>query len=164
MLEGSVMEVVKWWIYLILLFFALALFMFFFQTNQTNRFEGYVNTQIERYAGLTPQAVANIKMESENYYGGRYRVVLDEEKTQTNVDYTATAETEDPLNVTYEVDGEDVEMEVYNTVMDQPLQFGDVVAYDVVATYPIMFGWMDPIDITTSGEAIIQVRGSAGIE
>lgn len=144
MLEGSIMEIVKWWIYLILLFFALALFMFFFQTGQTNRFEGYVNTQIERYAGLTPQAVANIKMESTNYYSGRYTVVVDEENTSSDVTYS----TDD--------DG--------FSVMDEPLAFGDVVAYDVEATYPILFGWIDPIDITTSGEAIIQVRGSAGSE
>lgn len=136
------MEIVKWWVYLILLFFAIALFMFFFQAGQTSRFEGYVDTQIERYAGLTPQAVANIKEESANYYDGRYVVLIDEDHTSSEVTYSTDS------------DG-------YN-VMKEPLAFGDVVAYEVQATYPILFNWINPIEISTSGQAIIQVRGSAG--
>ena len=144
MLEGSIMEFVKWFVYLFLLFFALAIFMFFFEVSQTNRFEGYVNTQIERHAGLTPEAVSNIKMENENYYNGRYTVSIDPDGTTSDVTFTN--------------DGDGY------SVMNHELAYGDSVAYDVKARYEILFDWIDPIDMTTSGQAIIQVRGSAGGE
>lgn len=142
MLDNSVMEVVKWFIYLVMLFFALALFLFFFETGQTTRFEGFVNTQIERHAGLTPEAVENIKEENENYYRGRYTVRIDEAGTSADVTYAS------------DEDGYDV--------LDEPMQYGDVLAYEVDAEYPILFSWVDPISMTTSGEAIVQVRGAAG--
>ena len=116
--------------------------MFFFDASQTSRFEGYVNSQIERYAGLTPTAVENIKIENTNYYRGRYVVTIDEEATSAEVTYTQDA------------DG--------YSVLDNPMAYGDVLAYTVDAEYPILFSWIDPIPMTTEGQAIVQVRGSAG--
>lgn len=148
MLEGSVMEVVKWFTYLMMFFTAVAAFIFFYQVGQTNRFEGYIDTQIERHGGLTPEAVANIEAENENYYNGRYIV----------------------QGYTYE-DGQLVQPEQHSsfedaehTVMEQSLAYGDVVEYDVHAEYPILFDWVDPIEITTSGQAVVQVRGTAGTD
>lgn len=147
MLEGSVMEVVKWFTYLMMFFSAIAAFIFFYQVGQTNRFEGFVDTQIERYGGLTPEAVANIEAENENYYNGRYVVhgyVYNDEGELTQPEQNEAFQEAD------------------HTVMSEPLAYGDVVEYDVHAKYPILFDWVDPIEITTSGQAVVQVRGSAG--
>lgn len=134
MLDGSIMEFIKWWIYLILMFGALALFMFFFQVGQTNRFDSFVSSQIEREAGLTPAAKAAIKLENEQYYGGRYTVVLD-----------TTAPTKPDANGLFR----------YGDVVKYQING----AYEIMFTNIFPIG---PVDMQTDGQATVQVRGNAG--
>lgn len=141
MLEGSVMEIIKWVTFIALILMALALFLFFYQVGQTNRFESYVVTQVERHAGLTDEAVANIKQENETFYNGRYVVTVDDESVP------------DDITVTTDEDG--------YSVMSEPMDFGQAVAFDVEGSYPILFGFIDPVYITTADEAVVQVRGGA---
>lgn len=160
-MEGSIMEFVKWFLYLLLMFMALALFMFFFQVGQTNRFEGFVTSQIERHGGLTPQAVENIEIENQNYYDGRYTVSIDEAGTSADVTY-AQQDAADKYTEAGELSSDYIHEYGAHSVMNETLAYGDVLSYNVRAEYPILFGWSDPIAMTTSGQAIVQIRGSAG--
>lgn len=95
MQEQSTMEVIRWYISILFVFAILVFFIFFYQMSETNRFQSYVNTQIERYAGLTPQAVENIEVYSEQNFGGRYSIASDDMGVEQNygdvVDYRVDA-------------------------------------------------------------------------
>ena len=154
MTEGGIGELIKWWVYLLLIFGALALFMFFYQVGQTNRFASFVAAEIERggvqvvgnvlttenedgtqetytiqQLGFTPEAENRIREENEKYYNGRYDVTL-----------------------TNEVEGDTV------------LAYGDLVDFEVTGDYDIMFDWFSAPILKTEDVAIIQVRmaGSDG--
>src|SRR5699024_5335250 len=150
MTEGGISELIKWWIYLLLVFGALALFMFFYQVGQTNRFASFVAAEIERGGvqvvgnlvtteddesfivqelGFTPEAENRIRQENESYYNGRYDVTL-----------------------TNEVEPDTV------------LGYGDLVDFEVTGDYEIMFDWFSAPILKTEDKAIIQVRmaGSDG--
>lgn len=64
------------WITLIIFFTIVLLLIsvgtFIFEFNATNSFKQYVNYQIEREGGLTPEALSIIETENNAYYGGRY--------------------------------------------------------------------------------------------
>lgn len=68
------MEIVKWFIGLMLLMMLLSATIFFIQVGGVNSFKQQVNYQIERKGGLTQEAISNINEYSENYYGGRFTV------------------------------------------------------------------------------------------
>lgn len=154
MTEGGIAELIKWWIYLLLVFGALALFMFFYQVGQTNRFASFVAAEIERggvqvvgnvvttededgvdstytvqQLGFTPEAENRIRQENESYYNGRYDVTL-----------------------------------VNEVEMDTVLGYGDLVNFEVTGDYEIMFDWFSAPILKTEDVAIIQVRmaGSDG--
>lgn len=146
MVEGGISELFKWWLYLILLFGAMALFLFIFQVGQTNRFSSYVAAEIERGGvqivgftsddhstaqtlSFTPEAESRIRQENDSNYGGRYTVSLD-----TSVD------------------------------MDTNLTYGDLIDYSITGMYTVMFDWFKAPILNTNDQAIIQVRlaGSDG--
>lgn len=143
------------------MFMALAVFMFFFQVGQTNRFEGFVTAQIERHGGLTPQAVENIEIENQNYYDGRYTVTINEDGTSTEVTYSQQ-DADDKYTDSGELSSTFIHEYGAHSVMNETLPYGEVLSYNVKAEYPILFGWSDPITMNTSGQAIVQIRGSAG--
>src|SRR5699024_3975663 len=104
MTENSISELFKWWIYLLLVFGALALMIFLYQVGQTNRFASFVAAEIERggvqvvgdvlvddaddetfvqqVLGFTPEVESKIREENETYYDGRYEVSLVNEVNQ----------------------------------------------------------------------------------
>ena len=153
MVEGGISEFFKWWIYLLLVFGALALFLFFYQVGQTNRFASFVSAEIERGGvqvvgnlmtvegdsgdetftiqelGFTPEAETRIREENENNYNGRYDVTL-----------------------TNEVEADTV------------LGYGDLVDFEVTGDYQILFDWFRAPILKSTDQAIIQVRmaGSDG--
>lgn len=69
MLEGSIMEYVKWLIIIFSLFFVSVVVMGMFKLNEVNSFQQEVNYQIERNGGLTEQAIANLNDFVEEAYG-----------------------------------------------------------------------------------------------
>lgn len=149
MVEGGISELIKWWIYMLLLFGALALFMFIFQVGQTNRFSSFVAAEIERGGvqvvgkvvttdsdtkilqdlGFTPEAEERIRQENATNYDGRYTVTLNNE-----------------------IDADTV------------LSYGDLVDYEVTGLYEILFSWFSAPILKSKDQAIIQVRmaGSDG--
>ncbi|MFT3657237.1 MULTISPECIES: hypothetical protein [Bacillus] len=60
--------------------------------TQAIEFKGYVNTQIERNGGLTPESERNISDYNQQHYQGRYKVVSNDggqkKKFGENIDYT----------------------------------------------------------------------------
>lgn len=77
MLEGSVMEYVKWFVISVSLYFITITVMMMFQMNQMNSFQQEVNYQIERHGGLTDDAIDALNEHVKNVYGSRV-VELDE--------------------------------------------------------------------------------------
>lgn len=69
MLEGSIMEYIKWIVIIISLFFISIVVMAMFKLNEVNTFQQEVNYQIERNGGLTEQAIANLNDFVEEAYG-----------------------------------------------------------------------------------------------
>lgn len=147
MTEGSISELIKWWVYLMLVFAAIAIFMFFYEVGQTNRFVSFVAAEIERGGvhvegqvlnedeaavqrlRLTPEAEERVQNENNSHYGGRYEWVI-------------TSET-DP---------------------DSTLGYGDIIDFKVIGSYPIFMDWFVGPTLQSSNQAIIQVRtaGSQG--
>ncbi|RBP59282.1 hypothetical protein DES36_1197 [Alkalibaculum bacchi] len=85
MQEATIMEIVKWFIGLLLLAMLLAAAIFFIEVGGVNPFKQQVNYQIERNGGLTENAITNINTYSENYYDGRFSVESD--KLNQKVEY-----------------------------------------------------------------------------
>lgn len=147
MTEGSISELIKWWIYLMLMFAAIAIFMFFYEVGQTNRFVSFVAAEIERGGvhvegqvigeddelvqrlRLTPESEERVQNENNNHYSGRYEWVI-------------TTET-DP---------------------DSTLGYGDIIDFRVVGSYPIFMDWFVGPTLQSNNQAIVQVRtaGSQG--
>ena len=74
MQEQSVMEFVKWFIGLLLVFGMVAVGIFCFQVQEVNTFKQQVNYQIERRGGLTPEAVIALEEYSDSYFNSRYHI------------------------------------------------------------------------------------------
>lgn len=194
MLEGSIMEIVKYWMYMMLLVIATTLFIFFYQASQTTRFEGYVNAQIERHGGLTETAAENIQQENIENYGGRYTVIpnvknssskltdstikSDKSIDKTNFDKTFKSSNiilmdsnndgvlepkATPLTSAYDlIYGSTPSPDGYLTYYQtDALNYGDILAYDVVASYSFFISWIDDVELTSSSEALVQVRGNS---
>ena len=68
MLEGSVMEYVKWFVISVSLYFITITVMMMFQMNQMNSFQQEVNYQAERHGGLTNSAIADLDEHVKNVY------------------------------------------------------------------------------------------------
>lgn len=95
MQEGAIMEFVKWFIGLFLLFTLASFTLFAIDVSSVNNFKQQVNYEIERNGGLTSDAVANLEEYSETYYKGQFEVVSDQlyQKVEFGeaVDYTVEA-------------------------------------------------------------------------
>lgn len=78
MQEATIMELVKWFIGLLLIMMMVSLAMFFFQVGNVNSFKQQVNYQIERQGGLTKTALENLNEYSEKYYNGAFTVESDQ--------------------------------------------------------------------------------------
>lgn len=74
MQEGAVMEIVKWFLALLMLMLLIAFTIFAINTSAINNFKQQVNYEIERNGGLTEEALESIGEYSEDYYGGRFKV------------------------------------------------------------------------------------------
>lgn len=74
MQEGTIMELVKWFVGLLLIMMLISLTMFSFQLDNVNSFKQQVNYQIERQGGLTETAIKNINEYSKKYYNGAFKV------------------------------------------------------------------------------------------
>lgn len=70
MLEGAVMEYVKWFIGMVSLFMISVAVILMFNLNEVNSFQQEVNYQIERNGGLTPEALQALDQHARNAYGG----------------------------------------------------------------------------------------------
>lgn len=69
-MEGAVMEYVKWFIAMVGIMFIIVLAVFLFRLNEINGFQQDVNYQIERYGGLTTEALHVLNDKAKNAYGG----------------------------------------------------------------------------------------------
>lgn len=70
MLEGAVMEYIKWFIGLVSIAFICVMVVFMFRLNEVNSFQQEVNYQIERHGGLTDEAKIALNAHTKNAYGG----------------------------------------------------------------------------------------------
>lgn len=70
MLEGAVMEYMKWFIAILSLLFISILVIYMFKLNEVNVFQQEVNYQIERHGGLTEDAMAALDESARENYGG----------------------------------------------------------------------------------------------
>ncbi len=90
MQEGTIMELVKWFVGLLLLMMFISLTMFFFQFGNINSFKQQVNYQIERHGGLTEAAVENINQYSTEIYNGAFEI--ESEQLNEKVAYGETVD------------------------------------------------------------------------
>lgn len=77
MQEQAVMEFIKWFIGLLLVFGMVATGIFCFQVQDVNGFKQQVAYQIERKGGLTSEALQELEAYSETYFEGRYTITSD---------------------------------------------------------------------------------------
>lgn len=105
MQEGAIMEVVKWFIGLLIMFSIIAVTVFAMNVSSVNNFKQQVNYEIERNGGLTEDAVDALNEYSKEYYpnestenGGRFSVESDQLYETVPfgepVDYTVVASVE----------------------------------------------------------------------
>ncbi|EPY6472537.1 hypothetical protein ACWO4B_003234 [Clostridium sporogenes] len=92
MQEGSVMEMVKWFLGLFLILGMVSIGMFCLQVQDVNSYKQQINYQIERNGGLTTEAVNNLREYSKKNYQGRFKVdsdlIYQKVSFGDNVDYT----------------------------------------------------------------------------
>lgn len=69
LLEGSVMEYVKWFVMIASIFFISIVVIMMFRMNEVNSFQQEVNYQIERHGGLTDSAIADLDNHVKDAYG-----------------------------------------------------------------------------------------------
>ncbi|EMF0336545.1 hypothetical protein KCT23_002355 [Enterococcus faecium] len=95
MLEQSIMEIVKWFIGLVIIMVMVSVGLFCYQLQDVNSFKQQVNYQIERRGGLTAEALKSLKDYSDKNYQGRYKIEsnLLNQKVEYGqaVDYTVKA-------------------------------------------------------------------------
>lgn len=72
--EQSIMELFKWFTRLLSLLIIMAVFIFGIQVGEGTSYKNQVNHYIERYGGLTNQAIQELNTYSNEYYGGRFRI------------------------------------------------------------------------------------------
>lgn len=77
MQEGAIMEVVKWFIGLLVIFSIVAISIFAINISSVNNYKQQVNYEIERHGGLTTEALEALEEYSEDNYGGRFSVESD---------------------------------------------------------------------------------------
>lgn len=72
--EDAVGEFTLQIIFMFLVFFIMSFSIFAIQHTQSIDFKTFVNGQVERHGGFTPEAVTNIQNHSEQYFSGRFTV------------------------------------------------------------------------------------------
>lgn len=72
--EGVIMEFFKWFTRLLSVMVLMALVVFGVQANEINTYKNQVNYHIERYGGLTNQALIELTNYSDEVYNNRYRI------------------------------------------------------------------------------------------
>lgn len=85
MMEGAIMEYVKWFIGIMSGFFTLLLVIFLFQLNEINTFQQEVNYQIERHGGLTTEAKSDLSRYAETQHNGYVSFSLENNKPSPGV-------------------------------------------------------------------------------
>jgi hypothetical protein len=77
MLENSVMEILKWFLGLLLILGIVSTGIFFFQVQEVNTFKQQINYQIERRGGLTPEAIEELETYADTFLQGSYNIESD---------------------------------------------------------------------------------------
>lgn len=105
MQEGAIMEIVKWFIGILILLMLVSFTIYALNLGNINTFKQQVNYEIERHGGLTTEAQEIITDISDNLYGGRFTVESDQAGERVEygerVDYTVKAHVNLPF---FEVD------------------------------------------------------------
>jgi hypothetical protein len=95
MLENSVMEILKWFLGLLLILGIVSIGIFFFQVQEVNTFKQTINYQIERRGGLTPEVLEELETYADTFLQGTYTIQSDRlnERVQfgEQVEYKLTA-------------------------------------------------------------------------
>jgi hypothetical protein len=95
MLENSVMEILKWFLGLLMILGIVSIGFFFFQVQEVNTFKQQINYQIERRGGLTPEAVEELETYADTFLQGTYIIESDRLNERVafgeQVEYTITA-------------------------------------------------------------------------
>ncbi|HBL1652533.1 hypothetical protein [Enterococcus sp. HMSC076E04] len=95
MQEQSVMEIIKWFIGLIMIMTMVSIGLFCVRLQDINTFKQQVNYQIERKGGLTTEAVEAIDKYSDTNYDGRFTIESDKLNQKVSygeeIDYTIKA-------------------------------------------------------------------------
>ncbi|HAP5355482.1 TPA: DUF4320 family protein [Enterococcus faecalis] len=95
MQEQSVMEIIKWFIGLMMIMAMVSIGLFCVQLQDINTFKQQVNYQIERKGGLTTEAVEAIDKYSATNYDRRFTIESDKLNKKVSygeeIDYTIKA-------------------------------------------------------------------------
>lgn len=98
MLEGSIMEMGKFYISLFIIFSMVSLALFFSEINYANDFKQYVNYQIERNGGLTGDAIVKVEDYNQEHFKGKFNI----ESGQMNQQFSFGREVDYSINTTHE--------------------------------------------------------------
>lgn len=78
MQEQSIMEIVKWFIFVILIMLIMSVGIFIFRLQDVNHYKQKVNQQIERKGGLTDEAIEVINEYASENLAGEYQLEGDQ--------------------------------------------------------------------------------------
>lgn len=126
MLDGAIMEYVKWFIGIVSTVLMAVLVVFMFKLNEMNAFQQEVNYQIERHGGLTPAAMAELDKHAKEAYGGCLAKTA--ESVATCVDGTPATETSGFFVKEYVVDDAG-NKSYYTRPAGQEARYGTQVRY-----------------------------------
>jgi len=166
MLEGSIMEYVKWFIGLVSLYFVTMMVVLMFQMNELNTFQQEVNYQIERHGGLTEDAMAELNEFAISRYGGG--LVTSNEVGAPCIDGTP-ADTPSSgfylheLKVDESIDS-DYEYILYKRPNSEKARYGTTIRY-ILSRHVGRFGeGRSFINLSIIGESASRVRGTASAD
>lgn len=98
MLEGSTMEMGKFYISLFIIFSMVSLNLFFISANHANEFKQSINYQIERHGGLTADALDILENINQEHYSGKFNI----QSSQLNEQYPFGEEISYTVNTTFD--------------------------------------------------------------
>lgn len=153
MLEGSVMEYVKWFVMIISVFFISIVMIMMFRMNELNSFQQEVNYQIERHGGLTNQAISDLDKHARKAYDS----CLIELDTRGEIPPNTPEDCKNPFYIKEYVSDGDVDRWI--TRGDDKAGFGTQIHYAIKR--PISsIGENSIINPVAMGTSVSRIRGN----
>lgn len=153
MMEGAVMEYVKWFIGIVSAIFLVMVVVMMFRLNEVNTFQQEVNYQIERNGGLTETARRDLNEYAETQHNGYVSFSLDDNENEysssdTNFSGFSLVEIEENGDGGYQV----------LVRGDKQAKYGTPIKYAMVRNIG-SFGDFS-LDPAVMGESASRVRGT----